>query len=83
MRKGFSFLEVVIALGILAMLTAAILPSLTSFNSSINSTITNVNSILHKYSYNSTTASVIFNTASITIYENFTYQTPFLDFQVK
>jgi len=55
MMRGFSLLEVIIALAILALLTVAILPSLTSFNATIDTSMKTVANMLYKYSYSSIT----------------------------
>jgi len=46
MMRGFSLLEVIIALAILALLTVAILPSLTSFNATIDTSMKTVANIV-------------------------------------
>jgi len=83
MVRGFSLLEVIIALAILALLTVAILPSLTSFNATIETSMKTVTNILYKYSYSSITTKTLVDTAAVTIYEESSQTFTFLDYQIK
>jgi len=83
MVRGFSLLEVIIALAILALLTVAILPSLTSFNATIDTTIKNVNNTLYNYSYSNISEKILLDTTALTIYEKSTHAFTFLDYKIK
>jgi len=82
MMRGFSLLEVIIALAILALLTVAILPSLTSFNATIDTSMKTVANMLYKYSYSITTKTLV-DTTAVTIYEKSSQTFTFLDYQIK
>ena len=83
MVRGFSLLEVLIALAILALLTVAILPSFTSFNATIGTSMKTVANMLYKYSYSSITTKTLIDTAAATVYEKFSHTFMFLDYQIK
>jgi len=83
MVRGFSLLEVIIALAILALLTVAILPNLTSFNATIDTSMKTVANMLYKYSYSSITTKTLVDTTAVTIYEKSSQTFTFLDYQIK
>lgn len=83
MMRGFSLLEVIIALAILALLTVAILPSLTSFNATLDTSMKTVANMLYKYSYSSITTKTLIDTAAATVYEKSSHTFTFLDYQIK
>jgi len=83
MMRGFSLLEVIIALAILALLTVAILPSLTSFNATIDTTLRTVSNMLYNYSYSNISGNMLLDTDAVTIYEESTHAFTFLDYQIK
>jgi len=83
MVRGFSLLEVIIALAILALLTVAILPSLTSFNATIDTSMKTVANMLYKYSYSSITTKTLVDTTAATVYEKSSQTFTFLDYQIK
>jgi len=83
MMRGFSLLEVIIALAILALLTVAILPSLTSFNATIDTSMKTVANMLYKYSYSNITTKTLIDTTAVTIYEKSSQTFTFLDYQIK
>jgi len=83
MMRGFSLLEVIIALAILALLTVAILPSLTSFNATIDTSMKTVANMLYKYSYSNITTKTLVDTTAATIYEKSSQTFTFLDYQIK
>jgi len=83
MMRGFSLLEVIIALAILALLTVAILPSLTSFNATIDTSMKTVANMLYKYSYSNITTKTLVDTTAVTIYEKPSQTFTFLDYQIK
>ena len=83
MMRGFSLLEVIIALAILALLTVAILPSLTSFNATIDTSMKTVANMLYKYSYSNITTKTLIDTAAATVYEKSSHTFTFLDYQIK
>lgn len=83
MMRGFSLLEVIIALAILAMMTAFILPSLASFNATMDTTIKTVSNTLYNYSYSNITENTLLDTTALTIYEKSTHAFTFLDYKIK
>jgi len=83
MMRGFSLLEVIIALAILALLTVAILPSLTLFNATVDTSMKTVSNMLYKYSYSSITTKTLIDTAAATVYEKSSHTFMFLDYQIK
>lgn len=83
MKHGFSLLEVIIALAILALMTVFILPSLTSFNATIDTTIKTVSNTLYNYSYSSVSEKILLDTTAVTIYEKSTHAFTFLDYRIK
>lgn len=83
MMRGFSLLEVIIALAILAMMTAFILPSLASFNATMDTTIKTVSNTLYNYSYSNITENTLLDTSAVTIYEKSTHAFTFLDYRIK
>lgn len=83
MMRGFSLLEVIIALAILAMMTAFILPSLASFNATMDTTIKTVSNTLYNYSYSNITENTLLDTSAVTIYEKSTHAFTFLDYKIK
>jgi len=83
MKHGFSLLEVIIALAILALMTVAIFPSLASFNATIDTTIKAVSNILYNYSYSDISENILLDTNAVTIYEKSTPDFTFLDYQMK
>lgn len=83
MMRGFSLLEVIIALAILAMMTAFILPGLASFNATMDTTIKTVSNTLYNYSYSNITENTLLDTTALTIYEKSTHAFTFLDYKIK
>ena len=83
MIRGFSLLEVIIALAILALITVFVLPSLASFNATIDTTIKTVSDILYNYSYSSVSENKLLDISTITIYEKSTHAFTFLDYKIK
>jgi len=79
MKYGFTLIEVVISLAILSMLTVAILPGLTSLNSTIGHTIDVVSTTLQTYSYKGT-EQILMDTPTLTIYEQTSTSIIFLDY---
>ena len=83
MMRGFSLLEVLVALTILALITAFVLPSLASFNATIDTSMKTVANMLYKYSYSSITTKTLIDTAAATVYEKSSHTFTFLDYQIK
>ena len=83
MMRGFSLLEVLVALTILALITAFVLPSLASFNATIDTSMKTVANMLYKYSYSSVSEKILLDTTAVTIYEKSTHAFTFLDYKIK
>lgn len=83
MMRGFSLLEVLVALTILALITAFVLPSLASFNATIDTSMKTVSNTLYNYSYSSVSEKILLDTTAVTIYEKSTHAFTFLDYKIK